>query len=602
MSTELNFIKRNGDYFALIFSFIFLITAFFSVQGKFWEGLKFSGDALTSDEVSHIPAGFYYLKTQQYFINTEHPYLIKDISAVPLLFLNLNLPEILKEQKYENIQWKFGKDFLFNAGNDPDIITFWSRTAVILFNSLLFFLVYFFLKKVFGILPSLISLFFLAFSPNVIAHSSLVVLDVPLSFFCLLSILTFSLFLDRLSKNKKFLKVFLITTFFTSLALVTKFQAFILLIALFLGGLVFILIKKKKLLRKYFLLFIGFLVLIIIFIGTTYAFHTKNIEIEGIKYQIENNYPRYLPSFGKNILLLIASLNSFCKGLIEYLIGIFMITERAVGAFQATYFMQAVYGPEGVGLAYFPILFFTKESLGFLILLLLAILLIMWKFLKKRHFKRGFNNFLKSPFNTTCFFFVLIYTLSSFTLRLNIGLRHIFPVTFLAYVLVANEISKWIESNVSIRRKKIKLSLISLPIFLLIIYSWALTFPYYLSFYNIIGGGTKNGYQVATNSNYDWGGQDVKRLGKWIKDNKIEKIYTHIFTNVSLKYYLGKAYRPYNIQFDPLPPPGSYLAVSAFEMQNINYNKELSDAKKYFQFNDNLIKRIGSTIFIFRIK
>lgn len=601
MSAKLDFVKRNGNYFALIICLIFLITAFFSVQGKFWEGMKFSGDALTSDEVSHIPAGFYYLKTHQYFINPEHPFLIKDISAFPLLFLNLNLPEISEEKKYDNIQWEFGRDFLFKVGNNPDLITFWARLSVIIFNTLLLFLSYYFLKKLFGAIPALISAFFLAFSPNVIAHSSLVVMDVPLAFLTLLSILTFSLFLKRLIENQNYWPSFLITTLFTALVLVVKFQALILLIALLLGGFCFVLVKKRRLLGKYFLLFIIFLILILTFIGITYGFHTKNMEIEGIQHQIEANYPHYLPSLGKDFLFQSASSNFFSKGLTEYLVGTFMITSRAAGAWQKTYFMGNVYGSEGAGLAYFPVLFFTKETLGFLIFLFLAIGLSIWGFFKRNNFKQNILNFLKNPFNITIFSFILIYGCFSLALRLNIGLRHIFPIIFLVYLLVAKEINKWLPLNISIYKKQIKFSLLFLLLFAIIIGSWVSAFPHYLSFYNIMGGGTKDGYKIATDSNYDWGGQDVKRLGKWVRDNKIEKIYTHIFTNVSLEYYLGKAYQPYDIRYDLPLPSGSYLAVSAFEMQNINYNKELPESKKYFQFNDDLIKRIGTSIFVFKI-
>lgn len=590
-----DFLKSKGNYFALVICFIFLITAFFSVQGNFWEGLKYSGYALTSDEVSHIPAGFYYLKTSQYFINTEHPYLVKDIAATPLLFLNLNFPEIPKEQKYENIQWGFGRDFLFNIGNNPDLITFWSRLAVILFNTLLLFLSYYFLKKIFGILPSLIAIFFLAFSPNVIAHSSLVVFDIPFAFLSLLSILTFSLFLKDLFENKRFLKNFLIAISFTVLALVTKFQALILLPALFFGGFVYILVtKKKSLLRKYFLLFIIFLILIMIFVGIAYAFHTKNMETEGIRHQIENIHPGIkLPQFIRNFLFQAALFNPLLRGIVEYLMGTFLTIGRAAGAVQTTYFMGTIYGSEGAGLSYYPVLFFTKETLGFLILFFLALGLSIKSFLKEKKIKQNFLNFLKNPINLTILSFILIYGFFSLTLRLQIGIRYIFPIIFLIYVLVAKEIST---------RILFKFSFLFLLSSILIIGAWASTFPYYLSFYNTIGGGTFGGYKIATDSNYDWLGQDVKRLGKWAKDNKIDKVYTHVFTNVSLGYYLGEAYQPYDIIVDPIPPSGSYVAVSAFALQHINYNKDLPESKKYFQFKDDLIERVGSSIFVFTIK
>jgi len=609
MAKILDFVENKSNYFVLLLCFIFLFATFFSVHGKFWEGLKFSGFALTSDEVAHIPAGFYYLKTRQYFINAEHPPLIKDIAAIPLLFLNLNLPEIPEEKRYENIQWDFGSSFLFNVGNDPDLITFYSRTIIILFNGFLLFLVYHFLKKIIGVLPSLISLFLLVFSPSLTAHSSLVVFDVPMAFLCLLSISTFSLFLKDLIENKNFWKNFILAVLFTALALLTKFQALFLFLGLFFGGLFYILFTKKVFWKRYLLFFIFFSVLVLILIGIIHGFQTTNMTVKGIQHQISYSYPPEFPQIGKRLLYQLSSLNiSVLNGLIEYLVGIMMMITRAIGAWQATYFMGNVYGSEGAGFAYFPVLFFTKETLGFLILLFLTIFSSItelsrsgakvekrfisstWSFLKNNQQK--IIDFLKNPFNATCLVFFLIYALFSLTLKLTIGVRHIFPITFLLYVFVAKKISGWLP----------KFSSLILPLFIIILAAWIQTWPYFLSYYNILAGRTLEGYKIATDSNYDWGGQDVKSFAKWVKNNKIEKIYAHIFSNVHLDYYLGKVYQPFNIRYDPIPPKGSLIAVSAFELQNINYDKGLPESKKYFQFKDNLIERIGTTIFIFKVK
>ncbi|NCO25012.1 phospholipid carrier-dependent glycosyltransferase [Candidatus Parcubacteria bacterium] len=603
MSKILEFLEKEANYFALIFCLIFLLATFFSVQGNFWEGLKFSGFALTSDEVSHIPAGYYYLKTQKYFINAEHPPLIKDIAAIPLLFLNLNLPQIPEELRYENIQWDFGSNFLFGVGNNPDLITFFSRTIIILFNGLLLFLVYYFLKKIFGALPSLISLFLLVFSPNLIAHGSLVVFDVPLALLCLLSILAFSLFLRDLTENRKFWQNFIFALLFTGLTLLTKFQAIFLPPSLFFGGLIYILFVKKEFWKKYLLLFIFFSVLILIFIGLIHGFQTINMTVKGLQHQISYSYPLEWPSLGRNFLHRLSSLNIFVlNGLIEYLVGLMMMISRAAGAWQSTYFMGNVYGSEGASFTYFPVLFFTKETLGFLFLLFLTILSSIRNFLKNNQFKQKVTELLKNPFNATCLVFFLIYALFSLTLKLNIGIRHIFPITFLLYVLVAKKISSWLPLKISILKKEVKISFLLLPFFIIIITAWILTWPYFLSYYNILAGGTSEGYKIATNSNYDWGGQDVKKLGKWVEENKIERIYTHIFSNVPLNYYLGQAYKPFNIRTDPIPPKDSLIAVSTFELQNVNYDKELPESKKYFQFEDNLIQRVGTTIFIFQVK
>ncbi|GAG35766.1 unnamed protein product, partial [marine sediment metagenome] len=48
-------------------------------------------------------------------------------------------------------------------------------------------------------------------------------------------------------------------------------------------------------------------------------------------------------------------------------------------------------------------------------------------------------------------------------------------------------------------------------------------FPHYISYYNELVCGSKNGYQYATDSNYDWG-QDLKRLAQFVEKNDIQKI------------------------------------------------------------------------------
>lgn len=141
---------------------------------------------------------------------------------------------------------------------------------------------------------------------------------------------------------------------------------------------------------------------------------------------------------------------------------------------------------------------------------------------------------------------------------------------------------------------------IALVLLITMLISTIISFPYYLSYYNILAGGTNNGYKIATDSNYDWG-QDIKRLGKWVRDNDIEKIYVHLFSANKLDYYLDDKQKWFNIERDDLPPPGSYLAVSAQELQNNIYNQNLPENKKYSQLENSLITRAGKSIFIFKI-
>src|SRR3989344_6512853 len=51
-----------------------------------------ANDSAVMDELAHIPAGYSYVKELDDRLNPEHPPLLKALSALPLLALDLNFP------------------------------------------------------------------------------------------------------------------------------------------------------------------------------------------------------------------------------------------------------------------------------------------------------------------------------------------------------------------------------------------------------------------------------------------------------------------------------------------------------------------------------
>jgi len=94
-----------------------------------------------------------------------------------------------------------------------------------------------------------------------------------------------------------------------------------------------------------------------------------------------------------------------------------------------------------------------------------------------------------------------------------------------------------------------------------------MVFPYFLTYFNEIVGGPKNGYKYVVDSNLDWG-QDFKRLKSWMEKNQIDKIYIDYFGGADLDYYIKGKYIRWNGRKskDELPK-GNYLAVSANQIQ-----------------------------------
>lgn len=611
------------NYPAIFICLFFFIVSFFAVNGFDFKNLKYSGNSITSDETPHITSGFYYLKSSRYFLNPEHPPLIKDISAVlPFFVLNPSFPEVsydypLPANEEEKLDMFFNKNvfprdlevtnshwdnrmLIFNPQNNPDLIILLARLGVILFNSAMLFVLYILLKKHWNKKTAVLSLFLLAIPQFNIAHGSLVTTDFAVSVLQICALASFGVFLKLFSHNYK-KKIFLwlfISSFFFAMAFSAKFSSLILIPISFTGGLIFILIVKKLNLKNLLFYLSSFAVLITLSFSLTifyYSFHAKNMDTEGIVSQLDNNYPKKFPSVAKIFLNQMAEGNRFKKAVSTYAIGLSMTINRIDSAGQSTYFMGKVYGSKGAGLLYFPVLYLTKLPLAFHFLTLLSFALF-FIFLGKRVLKKEL--WLKiPPLDMFLVIFIAAYSYKSISSNLNIGLRHFMPVIFAVSSLTARgTIIFWNEKIF----KKIKMAHIAFTMLTIMLISTIISFPHYLSYYNILAGGTDNGYKIATDSNYDWG-QDIKRLGKWVRNNNVEKIYVHLFSANKLDYYLDDKQRWFNIERDELPSYGSYLAVSAQELQNNIYNQNLPENKKYSQLENNLLARIGKSIFIFKI-
>lgn len=605
---------------------MFICLGFFSVEGFNWKNLKYSGIGITADENSHIPAGYYYLKTGKYFINPEHPPLMKDISALPLLLLNPTLPnisdskelyadylknkanltgfELPKTLEIENYQWSWGYIFLFNPNNNPDFIAFWSRLSVIFFNAIFLFLLYFFVSKLWNKRASLIALFLIVIPQFNIAHGSLVTMDFMSAVLQIIAITCFSLYMKSFVQERRDIKSFLVCVLFFSLALLSKFSSVILIPTLFLSGFIYVFFSKgnREKTWAYFLRYATILISTFAFISFFYYFHTRNMDNADMIRQLVHNYPKGLPRWGVELLSSLTIGNPITKGLAEYMSGMLLVVGRMDLADQVNYFMGRFYGAEGAGISYFPILYLTKTPIAILLLGVFGLIMGIYKLFKRgKGFEYNFRLFSNNIFNLTLFLFIYFYAVTTISSNLQIGLRHILPIMFAISLFTARAIDVYWENG---RWKFLKVKYIFAIASIWLIISTIITFPYYLSYYNYFGGGTEKGYEIATDSNYDWG-QDVKLLAEWVRENDIREIYTDVTTKVPLDYYFEDGRKSYNFDIEwwglPEAQPPYYVAVSMFEYQNNIHDDKIPADRKYTILKDELIARIGKTILVFRV-
>ena len=212
-----------------------------------------------------------------------------------------------------------------------------------------------------------------------------------------------------------------------------------------------------------------------------------------------------------------------------------------------TYFMGELSG-DGFW-SYFPVLFLVKTPVPTLFLLIA----VAWLWVRNRG-----EWILTYPLVIP----PLIYFCMAVASLLNIGIRHILPVYPFLFVLIGGTVVKiWLRGS---RLERAGL------LFLGAWYLWSSLgiFPHYLSFFNELAGGPKNGHRVVVDSNLDWG-QDVKGVKRWMDRHGVDKIQWVYFGYADPEYYGIDAVDLPGRSFAYIPPPkrplGSpkYAAVSA---------------------------------------
>lgn len=576
------------------------------------------GESAIMDELAHIPAGYSYLTQKDYRLNPEHPPLLKDISALPALFLNLHFPLDAKSWTDDiNGQWDQGRIFLYESGNDADQILFWMRLPVMALALFFGWIFWRWTKGRFGAKAGLFALVFYSFSPTFIAHSRYVTTDLAAAFAFFIGIICFLNFLENPSwKN------IIIAGITFGIAQLLKFSLFLLIplygILLVIWALSQLHLKKSdrfilfsRLLAKTFI--IG--VVGILLIWGVYAYHVWNYppdrQLRDAKF--------ILGSFGFRFLVdldLWMIGQPLLRPLAQYLLGVLMVVQRVAGG-NTAYFWGEV--SSSGSFLYFPALYLFKEPLAFHILSLTALGFALQRVLRAKG--KSLSKVLwwiRDHFlETASWIFILFYWGWSMRSPLNIGVRHLLPTFPFLYALVAKEITPWLEYKIypdphtwysalkSIYRRYIKT--IPRHLFIGILLVWLIAgtiavFPHYLPYYNALAGGNDTGYLIAVDSNYDWG-QDLKRLKIFVEENNIEKMPLDYFGGGNPRYYLGDRFEPW---WSARGPANGWFAIST-SFQMTAFGNPIKGFVRKPEDSYNWLKpyvpvaRAGKSIFIYRL-
>jgi hypothetical protein len=158
--------------------------AILCVHGLVW-------DSPTVDEFTHLPVGWFYLKTGDLDLAARTPPLVKILAAVPLLALDPSINTVKPARESVWYPWILGTDFMERNRPLYDRIFLLGRLPIVLLGLMMGVVVCLWARDLYGPAAGLVALAFFAFNPTLIGHSHIVTVDAGASAFITLALYLF---------------------------------------------------------------------------------------------------------------------------------------------------------------------------------------------------------------------------------------------------------------------------------------------------------------------------------------------------------------------------------------------------------------------------
>ena len=513
----------------------------------------------TCDEIAHhVASGYSYLQMRDFRMNPANPPLIREISAFPLLFLDLRAP-LASDSWVQGNSPVFGRQFFYELNNNSDEIIFWARAPIASLSVILGFLVFLWASMLYGEKAGLLSVALYSFSPNIMAFAGLATVDLGAALFIFAALFSFWYYL----KKPCFSSLALAGICF-GLAQASKYTSvFLAPIFILLGIAVFIFGKKQD--KDFKVSRVVFPVIVIFIIGAvvlsaTYFFEVKPLlknapdlqeKIDYIKTFVDKySLSKIGLSQEKAIDFAINKPIPFSA----YIVGLLGVLRQGVVGLDT--FLLGQHSQSGFW-NYFLVAFFVKSTPIFIVLFFASVGLL---FTNKAKETLG-ELFILVP---VAIFFIIV-SIS----KVQVGVRHILYVYPLLFVFAG-------KINATNINNSIKYALIVI-VACLQIFSLSKAYPYPIAYFNEIAGGPNNGYKILRDSNLDWG-QGLKALKEYMDKNNIKKVKLYYFGTASPDYYKIHYENLKESEFKT-PEKGTY-AISAQYLDAVKWAKDHEPVKK----------------------
>jgi hypothetical protein len=471
----------------------------------------------TWDEAFELGAGYNYWKTGVYRFNLEQPPVGKLISSFPLLFFDLSIPsDHPSYTKPDDVE--FGHEFLYRNRLPADRILFMGRLGTIALTLVFGLTLALWSRKKFGEPSALLALTLFAFDPNLIAHGRYATTDLAAAAFIFLACITWIAFLERPGKSRLVLAGVTL-----GLALATKHSA-LLLIPLFLGlhGIRWWQRPALFSFAHVFTIWVALALLAYATVVITYAPEAGRFVPAATKLGLTHPALPLMQGFvSRNsiygeVLFQISRWLGLAPN--SYIVGLSDFFYHNAGGHPS--YLLGAFATKGWWY-YFPIVFLVKTPSAVLLALVLLPLLAFRYSVRPsfRTFPLEWLGILLPP---------VVFFGASLSSHIDLGVRHLLPVYPFLYIAIGAGIFRILPASS-------RTGAVAMISCLLIVES-SLTFPNYLSFFNVLCGGVKSGPKYLLESNIDWG-QDLKKLRSFLKPYSNAPVCLEYFGNADLEYY-----------------------------------------------------------------
>jgi len=484
----------------------------------------------TYDEPTLLASGIWYLRTFDPRVNVENPPLLKAFYALPSLAFSLNLPEppspvLCSYDMHDGLQ--YGNQVLFTQRR-PHALLIACRAMVVLTAAAGGLLLYRMARTLWSPVTAGCVLWLYCLSPNILAHARLFTPDMGCTIAMLGATAAYVRMLQRPSTSRS-----AVAGLALGAALLTKYTALLLLPALAVTCILAPLLERPIRWRSWWavrlrpLLVSGGLALLVL--------HAA--------YGFKGLFPTLAACGCRSPLLrtlaeipLLARLPLPVPEL--WLRGLDVIGWNNRPGFPAI-FLGKVYPRGGSWWYYYLVVLALKTPLPVLIMWLAGAIVL------RRRLKAV------PPAGWMCAVVPLLILLTfSVVAYRQLGLRYILPAWPFLFLLAGFFIAEVIEARAPLTAR-VAAGLLGLWFAL----ESLAVFPHYLSYFNEIAGGPRNGWRYLAASNTDWG-QDLPALARWQREHGYPDMYVLYYGTAPLSAY-GVRSAPWGRT--PLP---AYVALS----------------------------------------